>query len=99
MSEGVCYNCIYYKGMENDWVICDRIVRCYVRKDRCDYFKPINTWGQIMTKENVHSNCENYSPKRDYCLKWFEENVREKYETCKEYSEFNDSNLQRKWSN
>lgn len=55
--------------------------------------------GKYMTEENVHSNCENYSPKRDYCLKWFESEVSKKYKVCKEYSEFNDSNLQRKWSN
>ena len=24
---------------------------------------------------NIHENCENYSPKKDYCLKFFEENV------------------------
>jgi len=48
---------------------------------------------------NIHSDCENYSPKKDMCLKFFETNVSEKYKTCKEYSEFNDENLQKKWSN
>ena len=48
---------------------------------------------------NIHSDCENYSPKKDYCLKFFEENVSEKYKVCKEYSEFNDKELSRKWSN
>ena len=42
MTEWVCYNCIYCEGMENDWVVCNRISLCYVRKDKCDYFKPIN---------------------------------------------------------
>lgn len=48
---------------------------------------------------NIHSDCENYNLKKDYCLKFFEENVSEKYSTCKEYSEFNDKKLSRKWSN
>ena len=48
---------------------------------------------------NEHKDCENYNPKKDYCLKFFEENVSEKYPTCKEYSEFNDKKLSRKWSN
>ena len=52
-----------------------------------------------MTEENIHSDCENYSPKRDYCLKWFEDRVSERYKVCREYSEFNDKDLQRKWSN
>ena len=49
--------------------------------------------------ENIHSSCENYNPKRDYCLKWFEENVSRNYKVCREYSEFSDENLQKKWSN
>ena len=52
-----------------------------------------------MCEENIHKNCENYSEKKDYCLKFFEENVSVKYKVCKEYSEFNDNELQRKWSN
>ncbi len=48
---------------------------------------------------SIHEDCENYNGKKDYCLKFFEENVSEKYQTCKEYSEFNDANLQKKWSN
>ena len=49
--------------------------------------------------ENIHKDCENYNSKKDMCLKWFEENVSERYTVCKEYSEFNDNELQRKWSN
>ena len=49
--------------------------------------------------ENIHKDCENYNESKDMCLKWFEENVSEKYKVCKEYSEFNDKELQRKWSN
>ena len=48
---------------------------------------------------NIHENCENYNGKRDYCLKLFEENVSERYTVCREYSEFNDKELSRKWSN
>ena len=48
---------------------------------------------------NIHSDCENYSPKKDYYLKFFEKNVSEKYKVCKEYSEFDDKELSRKWSN
>lgn len=48
---------------------------------------------------SVHDNCENYNKNKDYCLKFFEENVSEKYKTCKEYSEFDDKELSRKWSN
>ena len=53
-------------------------------------------WSEMT---NIHADCENYSPKKDYCLKFFEENVSEKYKVCKEYSEFNDKELSRKWSN
>ena len=55
--------------------------------------------GSERMSENIHENCENYSPKKDYCLKFFEENVSEKYKVCKEYSEFDDKELSRKWSN
>ena len=56
-----------------------------------------NCWVIIMT--NIHKDCENYNGKKDYCLKFFEENVSEKYKTCREYSEFDDKELARKWSN
>ena len=48
---------------------------------------------------NIHETCENYNAKKDYCLKWFEDHVSENYKVCKEFSEYNDKNLQRKWSN
>ena len=50
-------------------------------------------------EENIHKTCENYNEKKDMCLKWFEENVSKRYKTCREFSEFNDNELQRKWSN
>lgn len=49
--------------------------------------------------ENVHKDCENYNQVKDYCLKFFEENISEKYKTCKEYAKFSDKELSRKWSN
>ena len=48
---------------------------------------------------NIHKDCENYNPKKDMCLKWFEENVSERYKECREKSVFDDKNLSRKWSN
>ena len=49
--------------------------------------------------ENIHKDCENYNAKKDYCLRFFEDNVSKNYPTCKEYAEFNDKDLQRRWSN
>ena len=50
-------------------------------------------------EKNVHKDCENFVPSKDYCLKFFEENVSEKYKTCREYAEFSDKKLSQKWSN
>lgn len=55
--------------------------------------------GNAMTEENIHENCENYNSKKDMCLKWFETEVSKRYKVCKEYSEFSDKELARKWSN
>ena len=49
-------------------------------------------------KENIHLNCDNFSPKKDYCLKFFQENISEVTE-CQEKTVFNDNALSRKWSN
>ena len=48
---------------------------------------------------NIHEDCENYSKNKDYCLKYFEENVSKNYPECKEKTIFNDKELARKWSN
>lgn len=48
--------------------------------------------------ENIHLNCNNYNPKQDMCLKYFEENI-SSMEECKEKTVFNDAQLQQKWSN
>lgn len=52
-------------------------------------------------KSNVHLNCQNYNPKKDMCLKWFEMGVSEvsQYDTCAEKVVYNDKELSRKWSN
>ena len=36
--------------------------------------------------ENIHKDCENYNSKRDYCLKFFEDNVSEKYKVRKQHA-------------
>ncbi|MBP3226491.1 MAG: hypothetical protein J6M08_06180 [Methanobrevibacter sp.] len=47
---------------------------------------------------NIHEKYENYNKKKDYCLKWFEENISSLKE-CKEKTTFSDKELSRKWSN
>ena len=49
-------------------------------------------------KDNVHLNCDNYSPKKDYCLKFFKEDISNLKE-CNEKSVFSDKDLSKKWSN
>ena len=49
-------------------------------------------------KQNIHLNCDNFNPKKDYCLKYFKENISELKE-CQEKTVFNDKELARKWSN
>lgn len=49
-------------------------------------------------RENIHLNCTNYNPKRDMCLKWFEEGV-SRLKECREKTTFSDKDLSRKWSN
>ena len=66
---------------------------------RCANMKEPNDDLCDNCKGNIHLNCENYSPKKDYCLKFFEESISENYKECKEKSVFNDKELSRKWSN
>lgn len=47
---------------------------------------------------NIHKDCENYSPKKDYCLKFFKENISSLTE-CQEKTTFSDKRLSQKWSN
>ena len=52
-------------------------------------------------KENIHLNCQNYVPRNDMCLQYFELEVSEvsQYDECAEKIIYNDKELQRKWSN
>ena len=52
-------------------------------------------------RENVHLNCQNYVPKNDMCLQYFELGVSEvsQYDDCAEKVIFDDKRLQQKWSN
>ena len=47
---------------------------------------------------NIHQDCENYSPKKDYCLKFFKPDISGLKE-CQEKTVFNDKDLSKKWSN
>ena len=47
---------------------------------------------------NMHLNCDNYNPKKDFCLKFFRGDISELKE-CQEKTVFNDTDLSRKWSN
>ena len=48
--------------------------------------------------ENIHENCDNYNSKKDFCLKFFKDNISELTE-CQEKTVFNDNEFSRKWSN
>lgn len=50
-------------------------------------------------KANIHLNCSNYNPSKDMCLKWFEWNISENNNECREKTVADDNDLQRKWSN
>jgi len=76
-----------YRYVEDELLYCENK---YDKDNRCDN-----------CKGNVHLNCDNYVPKNDMCLLFFElcvSNVSE-YDTCAEKVIYNDKNLQRKWSN
>ena len=51
--------------------------------------------------ENIHLNCQNYVPKNDMCLLYFELGVSEvsQYDECAEKVLFSDKELSRNWSN
>ena len=49
-------------------------------------------------KELKFLNCDNFNAKKDFCLKFFRDNISELKE-CQEKTVFNDSDLSRKWSN
>lgn len=74
-----------YRYIENDNLLCDNM-----NGELCD-----NCRG------NVHLNCDNYVPKNDMCLRYFELGVSNvsSYDECAEKTIYNDKDLQRKWSN
>ena len=41
-------------------------------------------------QENIHLNCDNFNAKKDFCLKFFRDNISELKE-CQEKTVFNDS--------
>ena len=52
-------------------------------------------------KENIHLNCQNYVPKNDMCLQYFQLGISEvsQYNECAEKIIYDDKRLQQKWSN
>ena len=67
-----------YRYTEDDILYCDNK---YDKDNRCDN-----------CKQNIHLNCTNYNPKKDFCLKFFEPEV-SLMADCKEKSVFNDKEL------
>lgn len=65
---------------------------------RCSNMKSPNDDLCDNCKENIHLNCDNYSPNKDLCLKFFQGNISSLKE-CEEKTVFNDKELSRKWSN
>ena len=64
----------------------------------CEYRFTENNELYCKNKTGSDKNCDNFSPKKDYCLKFFKENISEVTE-CQEKTVFNDKELSRKWSN
>ena len=84
-------DCDYRKLDKNDELYCEnKLHNPNVDSISCDN-----------CKGNVHLNCQNYVPKNDQCLQYFQLGISEvsQYDTCAEKVIYNDKNLQRKWSN
>ena len=86
MSDIVFKDC-EYRFTEDDELYCKNKTEPDNQCDNC--------------KNNVHLNCDNYVPRKDLCLKWFESGVSEvsQYDDCAEKVVYNDKELSRKWSN
>lgn len=80
-------DCEYRKIDKNDELYCENKVYGNEDNIKCDN-----------CKENIHLNCDNFNPKKDFCLKFFRDNISELKE-CQEKTVFNDTELSRKWSN
>lgn len=76
-----------YRFEENNELYCKNKTGLDVSCDNC--------------QNNVHLDCQNYVPKNDMCLLYFELGISEvsQYDTCAEKVIYDDNNLQRKWSN
>jgi len=76
-----------YRYCEDDILYCDNKMDKDNRCDNC--------------KQNIHLNCQNYVPKNDMCLLYFELGVSEvsQYDECAEKRLFSDKQLSRGWSN
>ncbi|MBQ6219939.1 MAG: hypothetical protein IJH63_00780 [Methanobrevibacter sp.] len=48
---------------------------------------------------SIHDDCEHFNKTKDYCLKYFTDNVSKEYQECQEKTVFDDNELSRKWSN
>ena len=84
-------DCEYRKLDKNDELYCEnKLHNPNVDSISCDN-----------CKKNIHLNCDNYVPKNDMCLLYFELGVSEvsQYDECAEKIVFSDKELQRKWSN
>lgn len=86
MSDIVFKDC-EYRYVEEDGTLCCKNKQGIETDLSCD-----NCIG------NIHLNCDNYNPKKDLCLKFFQDNISSMKE-CQEKTVFNDKDLSRKWSN
>lgn len=87
MSEIIFSDCVFRYIDDNEELYCKNKKRMDMTDISCDN-----------CQMNVHLNCDNYSPKKDYCLKFFRDTISELKE-CQEKTVFNDKNLSKKWSN
>jgi len=91
MTEIIFKDCEYRKLDKNDELYCEnKLHNPNVDSISCDN-----------CKGNVHLNCQNYVPKNDMCLQYFQLGISEvsQYDECAEKKIFNDKELQQKWSN
>ena len=61
--ENIVFKDCEYRFTENNELYCKNKTGDDINCDNC--------------KENIHLNCDNFSPKKDYCLKFFQENISE----------------------
>lgn len=73
----------------------------YIEDDKLCCKNKTDKGGCDNCKSNVHLNCQNYVPRNDMCLLYFELGVSDvsQYDTCAEKIIYDDKKLQSKWSN